>query len=168
MAGFTRGRYQAVRRVSPLSSLDDFAIRRRSHDGRQSRCRDCYAAWYRANWAVANANLARRKTEHRRRVRERLLAYLLQHPCIDCGEGDPRCLDFDHRDPDRKKASISRLIGYTDWNKLLLEIAKCDVRCANCHRKRTAQQFRWWNAPPAERLPSNDWAVSSTGRAADF
>ena len=153
------------RRTLPL---DAFAVRRRSRDGRQSRCRDCYAAWYRANWTAANVNLARRKAEQRRRSRKALLAYLLEHPCIDCGESDPRCLDFDHRDPKRKKASISRLIGYTDWNKLLLEIAECDVRCANCHRKRTAQQFRWWNAVPEDRLPSSDGAVSSIGRAADF
>lgn len=146
-------------RTRPLSA---FAVRRRSPDGRQSRCRECYATWYRDNWAVANANLARRKAERRRRTREALLAYLLEHPCVDCGEGDPRCLDFDHRDPGRKKASISRLIGYSDWNKLLLEIAECDVRCANCHRKRTAQQFGWWNAEP------HGWAVSgSNGRPAD-
>jgi tRNA(Ile)-lysidine synthase TilS/MesJ len=148
--------------------LEAFAVRRRSRAGRQTRCRDCYAEWYRANWAKANANLARRKAEHRRRVRAALLDYLVQHPCVDCGEADPRCLDFDHRDPKRKKASISRMVGYTDWSKLLLEIAECDVRCANCHRKRTAQQFSWWNAVRDEPVASTGRAVSSVGRAADF
>jgi hypothetical protein len=152
-------------RQMPLTA---FAVRRRSRDGRQSRCRDCYAEWYRANWDTATANLARRKAEQVRRNREALLAYLLEHPCLDCGESDPRCLDFDHRDPKRKKASISRLVGYSDWTKILLEIDECDVRCANCHRKRTAQQFRWWNAVPQDGLTSSGRAVSSTGRAADF
>jgi hypothetical protein len=130
--------------------------------------------WYRVNWASANENIARRKAAQRRRNRDALLAYLIAHPCVDCGETDPRCLDFDHRDPRRKKASISRLIGYAEWDDLLLEIAECDVRCANCHRKRTAQQFRWWNAVPAAGAPAAQpiskcgWAVSgSNGRPAD-
>jgi hypothetical protein len=29
---------------------------------------------------------------------------------------------------------------------LKAEIAKCQVRCANCHRRRTAAQFGWWRS----------------------
>jgi hypothetical protein len=32
------------------------------------------------------------------------------------------------------------------WSRVLLEIEKCDVRCANCHRRRTAQQYGWRKA----------------------
>jgi hypothetical protein len=35
------------------------------------------------------------------------------------------------------------MLNRGSWKDLLNEIAKCDVRCANCHRIRTAQQNRW-------------------------
>lgn len=85
---------------------------------------------------------ARRTAENRRRLADHLAA----HPCVDCGEADLRVLDFDHRDPATKGAAISRLVFRTCWANVLREIALCDVRCSNCHRRRTAQQFGWWNA----------------------
>lgn len=60
------------------------------------------------------------------------------HGCIDCGEKDIRCLDFDHRDRATKLASVSSLAKQNiSLERVKEEIAKCDVRCANCHRKRS-------------------------------
>ena len=55
-------------------------------------------------------------------------------------------LDFDHRDPSAKRHNVIVLAMHKPWSRVLLEIVKCDVRCANCHRKRTAQQFGWRKA----------------------
>jgi hypothetical protein len=75
----------------------------------------------------------------RDQVRRFLWDYLLQHPCVDCGEADPVVLDFDHvRGVKRKE--VSKLVT-ASTKTLLEEIAKCDVRCANCHRRRTAIQL---------------------------
>lgn len=65
--------------------------------------------------------------------------------CIRCGESDPLCLQFDHRDRSLKVKSVSQMIGgkYTRED-ILAEIAKCDVLCANCHCRRTAKQFNWY------------------------
>jgi hypothetical protein len=30
------------------------------------------------------------------------------------------------------------------WEVIAQEIAKCDVRCANCHRRRHAEEGRWF------------------------
>ncbi len=71
-------------------------------------------------------------------VRNRLfiIEYLKEHPCIDCGESDIRVLEFDHRDMDSKKSSIVQLVaGKYSIKTIASEIAKCDVRCANCHRE---------------------------------
>jgi hypothetical protein len=66
--------------------------------------------------------------------------YLLSHPCVDCGESDPLVLEFDHRSG--KRAAISDLMrNHASWQVISAEIAKCDVRCANCHKRRTAQIF---------------------------
>lgn len=62
--------------------------------------------------------------------------YLSQHPCADCGEEDVLVLEFDHlRD---KSFSIPWGIRNKPWTEVLEEIAKCEVVCSNCHRRRTA------------------------------
>jgi hypothetical protein len=66
---------------------------------------------------------------------------------VDCGEADLRVLDFDHDDPADKRWNIARLLTLTHpWPKILAEIGKCSVRCANCHRRRTADAFAWWRS----------------------
>jgi len=58
---------------------------------------------------------------------------------MDCGERFPfYVLDYDHRPDEIKKGEIARMAsGSYKWETILAEIAKCDLICANCHRKRT-------------------------------
>ncbi len=66
--------------------------------------------------------------------------YLLEHPCVDCGEADPIVLEFDHVSGE-KRGNIGDMIGSgRTWKRLLIEIEKCEVRCANCHRRVTARR----------------------------
>ena len=59
-------------------------------------------------------------------------------PCTDCGKKyPPFVMDFDHRDPNLKKGIVSRLVTWSGWKKMIEEVKKCDVVCANCHRIRT-------------------------------
>ena len=67
-----------------------------------------------------------------------LLHYLREHPCVDCGERDPVLLDFDHRDFGLEHLDVSTLVWRNTWPSVKAEIARCDVRCADCHRHRTA------------------------------
>lgn len=72
--------------------------------------------------------------------------YLLEHPCVQCGEKDPTVLEFDHIDPSTK----SYTVGHMAWSncamkKLKDEIAKCQVLCANCHRRKTAKELGWYS-----------------------
>ena len=69
--------------------------------------------------------------------------YLTIHPCLDCGEADPDVLDFDHRNPAKKVKSIADILaGALGIRVLETEITKCDIRCANCHRRKHAREFR--------------------------
>jgi len=71
--------------------------------------------------------------------------YLLEHPCVDCGAKDPRVLQFDHV-RGRKKYLVSKMVtGRYPMQKVVAEIKKCDVRCANCHALRTAEEQRWYS-----------------------
>jgi formate-dependent nitrite reductase cytochrome c552 subunit len=59
-------------------------------------------------------------------------------PCADCGHRyPPYVMDFDHRDPSAKRATVTRMIGRASTARILDEVAKCDIVCANCHRART-------------------------------
>jgi hypothetical protein len=95
----------------------------------------------RAEYMARNHKLARAR---RRELQGRVAAYLAERSCVDCGEADPRVLDFDHVDPATKRDTIHALIHQAiSWAALLAEIECCQVRCANCHRRRTAAQFGW-------------------------
>lgn len=76
--------------------------------------------------------------------RRKFAEYLSCHPCVDCGEADIRMLDFDHV-RGKKSDEISRMvnIGYS-WPTIKAEIAKCEVRCANCHRIRESKKNGSW------------------------
>ena len=81
-------------------------------------------------------------------AREWLLGYLKIHPCIDCGETHLATLDFDHV-REKKKVNISVLIRRGQTLRVILkEVEKCDVRCSNCHRKRTYKANGWMKAAP--------------------
>ena len=102
--------------------------------------------------ARAREHTKRKRVELRQWVRE----YLASNPCVDCGEADPLVLEFDHRDPASKMGNIADIICRAGWGKkrLQVEIEKCDVRCCNCHRKRTRAERHWLLDPavaPADR-----------------
>lgn len=102
--------------------------------------------WYHANKERRIEQIRADKKRRMREVRNQVLDYLTEHPCVDCGESDPLVLEFDHRVPAEKTDNIARLLSSaTVWSRVLLEIDKCDVRCANCHRRKTAAQFGWYN-----------------------
>ena len=69
--------------------------------------------------------------------RAMLDAIKVQSGCVDCGYKDhPAALDFDHKDGVDKRYNIAAIPMYR-WETIEAEIAKCEVRCANCHRIRS-------------------------------
>lgn len=62
--------------------------------------------------------------------------YKQTHPCVQCGESEPCCLDFHHINPIDKFELIGRMAdrGFS-LDKIRTEILKCEILCANCHRK---------------------------------
>jgi hypothetical protein len=96
-----------------------------------------YQREYSKKWYKKNKKLARiRRYETKRKVVEWFVEYKKNLKCSCCPESDPICIDFHHKDSSKKDANISRMAneGYGK-KRILEEIAKCDVLCANCHRK---------------------------------
>lgn len=123
----------------------DFA---KKGNGLQSWCRACNKtqarAYYAANRETHVQKITARgkiaKAENQKRVYE----YLLQHPCVDCGEANPLRLEFDHRGD--KSNNVSALLAHYGWTAIEAEIAKCDVRCGSCHKEKTHREqntYRW-------------------------
>jgi sugar O-acyltransferase (sialic acid O-acetyltransferase NeuD family) len=90
--------------------------------------------------AYAEANKERLsflKAEMYRINREYILHFKATHPCVICGQTDPFVLDFDHLDPSKKEATVANMLGRTaSLEKIKKEIAKCQILCANCHRRK--------------------------------
>lgn len=83
----------------------------------------------------------KKKLKGRRQQIRKWLWSLKRKPCMDCnGVFHPCAMDFDHRDPSQKTIGISRTIYHK--KRILEEIKKCDLVCANCHRLRTLRQYR--------------------------
>ena len=101
--------------------------------------RKAYTRWhYEQNKAAYKKRAVAGRAKAKAQVRGWLLAYLLEHPCIDCGEADPVVLEFDHREGERKLFNIGESIRRSyGLARVQAEVAKCDVRCANCHRRKT-------------------------------
>lgn len=130
-----------------LKSLSVFPFKNKALGKRGSTCLACMAAYGREHYARNRAKYLAKAHRSRGRARakndERILSYLMGHPCVDCGETDPLVLDFDHREPSMKSNEVSRMVYVRSWRVVFEEIEKCDVRCANCHRRKTARQFGW-------------------------
>lgn len=93
---------------------------------------------------VACGNCHMRKTrldgriwaEPRSTNQELIYQYLLTHPCVDCGMSDPVILEFDHV-RGIKLLNIGNGAMKVAYWRLEEEITKCDIRCTNCHLRRT-------------------------------
>lgn len=109
-------------------------------------CRDCKAGfnrrWYDENKQKHIKDVLRNNARYRRR-NGALLLELKSQPCLDCGATlHPMAMDFDHV-RGVKEWDISDLSMRTPSVKRLLdEVAKCDLVCANCHRIRTAHRLQ--------------------------
>lgn len=111
-------------------------------------CKSCHREYrknhYKENKDTYIEKSKKNKPASRSRTISYILDYLREHPCSCCGETDMRCLQFDHIDPNTKSYNVSHIVsgGYS-VELVKAEIAKCVVLCANCHAKKTAEQFQY-------------------------
>ncbi len=112
-------------------------------DGLQTICKECKKNTSAKSFQSSKDHHKFLNRERKRKIREHIWNYLSSHSCIDCGENDPIVLEFDHRSDKIMAVSQMTKVGY-GITKIDEEIAKCDVRCANCHRRKTAKDLGWY------------------------
>ncbi len=98
--------------------------------------------YHASNGAYKDKTVARKK-KLAQEASQFVWNYLKEHPCVDCNERDPIVLEFDH--VGEKFKAISEMLRYNySPESLAKEIIKCEVRCANCHRRKTAIQLGYY------------------------
>lgn len=136
--------------------VEFFAWKNKKRHMRHKRCKNCTRAATKAHYIKYKDTYCKRaesaRTDRRIDTRKKNYEYLLQHPCIVCGETDPIVLHFDHRDSKLKRKCVSQLSGY-GWKAIKAEIDKCDVLCANCHMRKTAKDFDYFKHRVAQEEP---------------
>lgn len=87
-------------------------------------------------------DLYKAQKRHRIKVRTKIFEFLSDKKCADCGETDPVVLEFDHISRSSKFKTIAKMLsGHYAWSSVMKEIDKCEIRCANCHRRKTYNQL---------------------------
>jgi 5-methylcytosine-specific restriction endonuclease McrA len=135
--------------------LSEYFVRDKKTGRLHAQCKACYQAhrqtYYSAHYQKYRDSYLERAQRRREKLRlefrTKMLKYLSGKSCSVCGESDIRVLELDHIDPSQKRFTISQAVrlGYK-WSEVLAEIQKCQILCANCHKKRTAEQYGWYKS----------------------
>jgi len=130
-------------------SEDEFQLRSKKSGKLKPWCKECNKEYrneyYKANVKKIGEQDKLTRVERLDRNRQYVWDYYKENPCVDCGEVDPIVLQFDHRDTIEKFNNVSILVaGRYSLSVIKEEIGKCDVRCGNCHLRKTSIQFEWY------------------------
>ncbi len=120
--------------------LENFNFKNKTKNIRNARCTECTRQSIRNHYSVhTDYYLKKAKLRNQRlriEVKKYIYEYLSEHHCVDCGESDIIVLEFDHIKD--KTKDVSLLARNATVKIIREEINKCEVRCANCHRRKTA------------------------------
>ncbi len=109
---------------------------------RSYHCKECSREYLKKHYA-SNKDYYIKKAKKWNNIRgeeilDLLKDYFSNNSCIDCGESNWIVLEFDHKDRENKFMEVSLMCsGRYSIDKIKKEIQKCEVRCANCHRRVT-------------------------------
>lgn len=122
------------------------------------RNRERKREWYATNREVQSARVARNRDRALAILRAHVWSYLQEHACVDCGETDWLCLEFDHV-RGIKRANVSILMNKcVSLRVLKAEIDKCDVRCVKCHRLKSMREAGNWRCTYTPVDPAGEGA----------
>jgi hypothetical protein len=126
-------------------SSDSF-YKRRKNGKLHPCCKKCTYENYKEYFAKNREKIIERN-EKRTKIlynknRKLIFEYLLDHPCVDCGLICPPVMEFDHKSEKKHDVSYAMAKKTQKWWKIgWEEMEKCEVRCTNCHLKKTQKEM---------------------------
>lgn len=111
--------------------LTEFAKKLKSYNSQCKTCKNNYTrSHYKENKLYYDNKKQNRESELKEFIRS------LKLKCKNCPETHPACLHFHHLDPSVKEINMSSA-AKSGWSRerILKEVSKCDILCANCHAK---------------------------------
>ena len=131
--------------------IEEFNFKIKATGLRQLQCKECTRLLiknhYNTNKQYYLLKTKNRNKKLRDEINSFIQQYLSKNPCVDCTESDITVLEFDHNGKIPKLKAVSSLIrARSSLEKIKEEISKCEVRCANCHRRKTAKDFNWFKS----------------------
>ena len=112
--------------------LNNNCFHKYKHD-LQRYCKKCQKEYFQ----TSKGKKIKQQTHHKTRLTsQRILRDLKSNGCAICGYNkNPAALEFHHVNPENKRYSLSyKTMDYSD-EKIVIEVNKCILLCANCHRE---------------------------------
>lgn len=100
------------------------------------------AKHYQENKEKIIARSSARNRRQKKKNKEFVDRVKRMYNCVDCGESEPIVLEFDHVRGEKRRAIADMVSNYYSIETIKEEIRKCEIRCANCHRKKTHERMR--------------------------
>lgn len=114
---------------------------KKGKNGLQCYCKQCATeiakGYYSRRYANKNKDVIYALNKELKTQCKQLVADIKEkYGCVSCkNEFDSNALDCHHVDPNEKDNLVSYLAQCKSKKKLIMELEKCIVLCANCHRK---------------------------------
>lgn len=120
-------------RCKKTKNIKEFRIR--TNGKYNNFCIQCNKEYGREHYKNNKQYYYERNKKARIELRKWYIEYKSHLQCEICGENHPACIDFHHKESSFKTDNISQ--AFPNWSKkrILEEIKKCRILCANCHRK---------------------------------
>ena len=120
----------------PLEAFNTHASR-----GHQHYCKECGSKRAREDYQ----NNKERYFKHAKARDQRMRAWLKEikdHPCMDCGiKYPPMVMEFDHVRGTKTMGIAEMMRRRFAKAKIIAEVEKCELVCANCHRLRSIKSL---------------------------
>jgi len=121
---------------STIKNVSEFGKNGLKKDGLQTYCKPCMKKANNTHYQKSKKKYKDNARNFKLKIRKFLAEFKTGKPCKDCNQIYPHyVMDFDHLSD--KKYGIAKTIGSKSIETLMLEIAKCELVCSNCHRIRT-------------------------------
>ena len=133
-----------------LKDEEEFNWRWKAQGRRWGACKACQRQQKNRYYATHRGEYKARKRVRTQTIRDSarqfVLDYLSIHPCVECGESDPMVLNSAHI-RGRKSKAVSLMVSEgKPFDAIQAEIDKCQVLCANCHRRKTMKEKGWFKS----------------------